>query len=316
LINIALIAFPDISLFHLSVPIAIFSDALEDQKQLFNVRVCAEKPGKIKSASGLNFEVQDTTSIINQADIIIIPSWLPHIVPSKEMINLLQHSHNCGKLIVGLCLGAYALAYSGLLDNIKATSHWKFNDDFITRFPQVKFDTNPLFIDSDNIITSAGSAAAIDCCLYIVKRFYGVKIANQVARIMVSAPERSGGQNQYIEQPLLQRPSDERIAKLVDHILLAISESYSLEQAAIFCSMSVRSFSRHFKLTYGVSFTIWLANMRLNHSLNLLESTNLPIIQISELSGFSSEQNFRKHFKQKFDTTPNTWRGLFKSTSE
>lgn len=89
------------------------------------------------------------------------------------MIELLLQAQQDGKLIVGLCLGAYALAYAGLLDNKQATSHWKYNSDFVNRFPKVKFDTNPLFIETDNIITSAGSAAAIDCCLYMVNVFMG-----------------------------------------------------------------------------------------------------------------------------------------------
>ncbi len=314
--EIAIVAYSGISLFHLAVPIAIFNDALAQQAPLFNVKVCAEHPGTITSANGLPINITESNAAIKQADIIIFPSWRPEITPSEEMVKLLQQAHQNGKLIVGLCLGAYALAYAGLLDNKQATSHWKYDSDFINRFPKVKFDSNPLFIETDNIITSAGSAAAIDCCLYMVKRFYGVKIANQVARIMVSAPERSGGQNQYIEQPLLTRASDERLAKLTDHILADLSQSYSLGQVANFCSMSVRSFSRHFKQINGISFITWLANMRLNHSLALLESTNLAITKISELAGFSSEQNFRKHFKQKFDTSPNAWRSLFKSAHE
>jgi len=314
--EIAIVAYSGISLFHLAVPIAIFNDALAQNTPLFNVKVCAEQLGTINSANGLTIDIKETTAAIKQADIIIFPSWLPDIKPSKELIELLLQANQAGKLIVGLCLGAYALAYAGLLDNKRATSHWKYNSDFVNRFPKVSFDSNPLFIESNNIITSAGSAAAIDCCLYMVKRFYGVKIANQVSRIMVSAPERSGGQNQYIEQPILERASDERLAKLIDHILADLSQSYSLTEVASFCSMSVRSFSRHFKQSNGVSFITWLANMRLNHSLALLESSNLAITQISEVAGFSSEQNFRKHFKQKFDTSPNAWRALFKSNNE
>ncbi len=262
--------------------------------------------------NGLNIDIKENTTAIEQADFIIFPSWHLNRQPSKQLFELVTKAHQQRKLFVGLYLGTYALAYMGLLDNKQATSHWKYNADFVSKFPQVNFKSHPLFIEDDNIITSAGSAAAIDCCLYIVKRFYGTTLANKVAQIMVSDPERSGGQNQYIEQPIIERASDERLAKLVDHILENISEQFSLADVANYCSMSVRSFSRHFKQIYSLNFTAWLTNARLNHSQALLESTNLPITQISALAGFSSEQNFRKHFKQHFDTTPNARRLLFK----
>jgi len=63
-------------------------------------------------------------------------------------------------------------AYAGLLDNKQATSHWKYNSDFVNRFPKVKFEANPLLIETDNNITSAESPTEIDCCLYMVKRLY------------------------------------------------------------------------------------------------------------------------------------------------
>jgi transcriptional regulator GlxA family with amidase domain len=310
--EIAIVAFEGISLFHLSVPIAIFKDAIPAQQKLFNIKVCADKTGTLQTADGLNITVAHNTEIIKQAGIVIFPSWQPDNPPSKQLTELINQAADSNKLIVGLCLGAYALAYAGLLDDKRATSHWKYADDFSKKFPKVLFETNPLFIAEHNIITSAGSAAAIDCCLYLVKQYYGVKVANQIARMMVSSPQRSSGQNQYIEQPILERPSDERMAKLIDHILADITNDYRLKDAAAYCSMSIRSFSRHFKSCYGVSFMPWLINARLNVSLELLESTNLPIAQISEQSGFSSEQIFRKHFKLRFDSTPNSWRCSFK----
>lgn len=313
MIEVAIVAFEGISLFHLSVPIAVFQDAMANHEKLFNVSVCSELPGKITSANNLGIEIENHISVIENADIVIIPSWIPATSPSPMLISQLLSASQSGKAIVGLCLGAYALAYSGLLNHKRATTHWQYVADFRQRFPQVNCDSNPLYIQEDNIITSAGSAAAIDCCLHIVKQQYGVKIANKVARTMVSSPERPGGQNQYIETPIIARPSDNRIAELVDHIMENIAEPFSLKRSATFCMMSVRSFSRHFAKINGISFTNWLINTRLNASLEMLEATDLAISTLSDRAGFSSEQIFRKHFKQRFDTTPQAWRKLFRS---
>ena len=313
MINVVIVVYNKISMFHLSVPTAIFNDAALNNEKLFDVKICAEQKGQLSFANGLSFIVEEDFSIIQHADMVIFPSWEPEIRPSTRLINLITNLSRNNKMVVGLCLGAYALGYAGLLNGKRATTHWKMSDDFPLKFPQIHFESNPLYIVQDNIITSAGSAAAIDCCLYIVKYFYGIKKSNHIARMMVSSPERDGGQNQYIEHPAIERASDERLVKLIEYIQTNLTDDYSIEWVASYCAMSIRSFSRYFKANQGISFKRWLNNLRLNRSQELLESTALSITHISEQAGFSSEQIFRKHFKQRFDTTPNAWRNLFRS---
>ena len=317
MIRVAIIAFEGMSLFHLSVPIAIFADApaqnTTNNTPLFEVTVCAESEGAIRSANGLGLQIEHNTAAISEADIIIVPSWNPDTPPSTPLTNALIHAHQQHKRIVGLCLGAYALAYCGLLDGKRATTHWRYGDDFAAKFPNVCLDINPLYIAQDNLITSAGTAAAIDCCLHLVKQVHGTKVANSIARLMVSSPQRSGGQKQYIENPTLKRPSDERMAKLIDLVLDNLTEAFPLERAAEICMMSVRSFSRNFKAANGISFTSWLINERLNHSLWWLESSSVSITKVAERCGFSSEQIYRKHFQTRYGTSPKAWQTQFKS---
>ena len=315
MIEVAVVAFEGISLFHLSVPLAIFRDAVPSEQKLFNVRVCSQTNRYVHLSDGLSIAIHHDISIIKQSDLIIVPSWLPNQVPSSQLQEQLIEAKKDKKLIVGLCLGAYSLAYSGLLDGLRATTHWKYGDDFKKRFPLLTCDINPLYIVEDNIITSAGSAAAIDCCLHIVKHYYSAKVANQIARVMVSSPERSGGQNQYIENPTIKKPSDARIANLIDLVLENISDNYTLNGAANYCMMSVRSFSQNFKSANGISFNTWLIDARLNYSLELLESTSLSVTEVSEKSGFSSEQIYRKHFFHKYGVAPKAWQKMFKSKS-
>lgn len=313
MINVAVVVYSGISMFHLSVPTVIFKDAIDKESPLFDVKICAETTGNMQFANGLGFVVEHDLSIISSADIVIFPSWSPEVKPSKPLIELLT-SLGHKQMIVGLCLGAYALGHAGLLNFKRATTHWKMSDDFPVQFPEVSFESNPLYIVQDNIITSAGSAAAIDCCLFIVKHYYGSKVANQIARMMVASPERSGGQNQYIEQPTLQKASDQRLAKLIAHIQSNLTDDYSIAWVASYCSMSVRSFSRYFLANQGSSFNAWLTNLRLSRSQELLESTSLSVTDVSQQAGFRSEQIFRKHFKKQFDTSPSAWRRLFRGS--
>ena len=309
--NIAVYIYEGISLFHISVPSAIFSDAFANEGSPFTVKFCADTPGAISTSCGISVNITCTLKALAVADILIFPSWDPQRIPNEELLNIIRGANDSGKIIVGLCLGAYLLAYAGILDNKQATTHWAYGNKLKQLFPKVIYREDPLYIIQDNIITSAGTAAAIDCCLNILKNLKGVKVANRISRVMVSAPQRSGGQKQFISRPVLSTSSDQRINQLVTKILGDLSVSYSLSDAAEKCYMSKRSFSRHFQLNFSLSFLEWLKQSRLHYSQELLESTTLTITQVSENSGFRTEQNFRKQFKLMFNISPKDWRKLF-----
>lgn len=315
-LQVVVVAFEGISLFHLSVPIAIFSDAQADNR-LFNVRVCASKTGELVSADGLRLFIEYDYAIAHQADILIFPSWQIDQHPTEALKAIIRERVAANRMVVGLCLGAYALAYCDVLNGKQATTHWRYSQDFQSRFPEVLLDCDPLYVVQSQLITSAGTAAAIDCCLFITKQLFGVNNANEVARLMVSAPLRNGGQNQYIKYSVPEpgsRQPDTLIGVLVSKVLADLTRQWSLRAAAEQCAMSERSFSRYFNAQFGVSFTRWLLNMRLNYSLELLEAGSLSIGRVSELAGFSSEQNFRKLFKQSFGVTPQLWKRQFAQT--
>jgi len=314
-LKIAIFAFKGISMFHLSVPIAIFQDAFAGSDTDFDVQVCSYSATEIKTSNGTALDVKHGIELLVKADVLIFPSWDTKERPSKALIDIVNAAYSQEKIIVGLCLGAYVLAHAGLLDHKEATTHWASGEDFSTRFPQVKYCADPLYIQQDNILTSAGSAAALDCCLFLLKNLSNSDVANHIARIMVSAPQRSGGQKQYISQPILTTASDMRINKLIETVLSAPAETVTLADAATYCAMSARSFSRHFKRHLSMSFSQWLLSVRLKKAQDMLLQSKLTIAQIALDSGFSSEQNLRKHFHKSFSTSPSKWRELFVTQS-
>jgi transcriptional regulator GlxA family with amidase domain len=145
-----------------------------------------------------------------------------------------------GAEIVGLCLGSFVLAYAGILDGKRAATHWEFENQFQSLFPHVQLDINALYVDDGNIITSAGTAAALDCCLYIIRQRFGSVVANQIARRMIVPPHREGGQAQFIAQPVPNDTRDARINCLIDYLQQHITEPHSLDSLAV-VSMSRRT---------------------------------------------------------------------------
>ncbi len=309
---VAVVAFNHFSPFHLSVPCIIFGDLLHDQK-LFELKIYAEESGPIQSHEGLSVQSSLSVEELAQADIIIVPSWRdPAEKPNQAMLDAMVEAHARGNQVVGLCLGTYVLAYAGLLKNHKAATHWEFEQDFISRFPDVDLDCNALYVDDDRLITSAGTAAGLDCCLYLVRQRYGSAIANKLARRMVIPPYREGGQAQFIERPIPFTTKDARINTLLDYLRNNLNKIHGLDELAEHSKMSRRTFTRQFYKATGMSVGGWLLSERLQRSQELLESTSLAIDAIAEQIGFQSTASLRQHFKDRFNVTPSEWRRTFR----
>lgn len=313
--TIAVIAFEGLSPFHLSVPCIVFGDdLLKLGAPRYRLSICGERTGPVRTMSGFNIDVEHDLRLLEEADTVILPAWCdPHQKPSAALMQALRAAHARGARIVGLCLGTFVLAEAGLLDGRAASTHWAWAGDFEQRYPQVALNQNALYIDEGDILTSAGTAAAIDCCLHIVRNDYGAEIANRIARRLVVAPHRHGGQAQYIEKPLPAAADADQLDVTINWAITHLNEPLSLERLADHAGMSLRSFTRHFKKKTGDTFTQWLLNHRLAAAQRLLETTPYSIEQISEMAGFGSTISLRQHFSRAFSISPASYRRQFRS---
>ncbi|EKO3407513.1 helix-turn-helix domain-containing protein [Vibrio fluvialis] len=309
--NVSVIVFNGFSPFHISVPSIVFGrDTLDEA--FFNLQFIAGEEGPILSDIGMEIHTRAKLDSLEKADIIIVPYWRTiDERPNVQLIEALRLAHVRGALIVGLCLGGYVLAYAGLLAGKRAATHWELERDFTQRFPETSLDTNALYVEDNGVITSAGTAAGIDCCLYVFRKYYSSTIANRIARRMVVPPYRDGGQAQFIEQPIPITTSDSRINELMERIRNDIGRKYTLDELADSVMMTRRTFTRKFHKATGMAFGEWLASERLNLAQDLLESTDLTIDQIVVKTGFSSVLVFRDKFKERYAVTPNRWRKTF-----
>lgn len=309
--KVGLFIYPNINPFHFSIPHIIFKLYIEE-KQLFDLKIFSLDGEPVQIDQSMIILPNGGLELMAEFDIVIIPGWdeLDHR-PDQSLIDVLNKAYKQGRQIVGLCYGTYALAYSGLLDGKKATTHWVAEEDFCQRFPQIHLDCDALYIEEQNIVTSAGTGASLDCCLYLVRKFYNAQIANKVSRIMVIPPHREGGQAQFIEQPVAKTGQDAQINILLDFLRKNLSKKHNIDDLAEQIHMTRRTFTRHFKKATGMTLVEWLNNERIRYSCVLLETTTLPIEKIAELSGFYSTMNFRKKFKEKYETSPNAWRKSF-----
>ena len=263
---IGLFVYPNINPFHFSIPHIIFNIKIED-KLLFELKIFSIDGQPVKTEQSMIIIPDGGIELIKSFDLVIIPGWddFNH-KPEESLIEGLNQAYQKGIKIVGLCYGTYALAYSGLLKNKKAATHWMAEQDFSERFPDIKLDRDALYVEDQRIITSAGTGAALDCCLYLVREMYNAQIANKVSRVMVIPPHREGGQAQFIEQPIANSSQDAQINVLLDFLRKNLAQHHGIETLAEQTHMTRRTFTRHFKKATGMTLVEWLNNERIRYS--------------------------------------------------
>jgi transcriptional regulator GlxA family with amidase domain len=306
--KIAVIAFDGITPFHLSVPGTVFRDA-----ENFDIKVCSADPSPLRTTAGFDITVPHGLQTLGRADIVILPTWYDDCRPaSSVLLDALRRAHRRGARIVGLCLGAFPLAEAGLLDGRSATTHWAWADTLAARHPAVTVDREVLYVD-DDVLTSAGVAAGLDCCLHLLRQLCGAETANHVARQLVVAPHRQGGQAQFIERPVPVSGSDDRFVQVLEWVNQRLAEHHSIDALARRAAMSRRNFTRHFRDATGTSFKQWLLNQRVAHAQRLLETTEASIEIVAQQVGFGSALSLRQHFRTALRTSPSDYRKLFRA---
>jgi len=235
--------------------------------------------------------------------------------PRLETIDALRAAYDRGARLMSICIGAFVLASSGLLDGRRATTHWRWAERMQQRFPKVRVDPDVLYIDDGQILTAAGTAAGIDLGLHVVRLDYGAEVANQVARRIVMPPHRDGGQAQYIEAPVPDVDDDDPIRATMAWIVEHLDEDMTVESLASRAAMSPRSFMRHFKAATGATPLDWIVRQRLHLAQRLLETTDLPLEIVADRAGFGSAVTMRHHFAQRLQTSPQQYRRTFRAAT-
>jgi transcriptional regulator GlxA family with amidase domain len=315
-ITVAVVAFDGISPFHLSVPCLVFG---EDRSEIgvppFRLLVCATLKGRLRTSAGFDIEVVHDLAALRRAAIVIVPSWRDTAErPPAALLDALQRAHRRGAQIVGLCLGAFVLADAGLLDGRGATTHWNYADAFASRYPAVRLDPDVLYVDHGDVLTSAGTAASLDCCLHLLRQRCGAELATRVARRLVVAPHREGGQAQFIEQPLPAAQRDDKFQPLLAWVVRHLDQAHSVDSLAGRVAMSRRTFTRRFRQTTGTTLLQWLLNQRLARARRLLETTDRAVEWVALEAGFGSAVSLRQHFAASLGTSPTRYRAQFQAS--
>ena len=263
--------------------------------------------------SGIVFQPTKTIETAPKLDTLIIPGGCGLRLPdvNRKVAQWIVEKAKETRRIASVCTGIYGLAPTGLLDNRRVTTHWRFVADVAKRFPRLRMEPNALFVKDGRFYSSAGITAGIDLALALIQEDFGSKMALGVAREMVVYLKRSGGQEQYSEPLQFQTNSSDRFAELVAWMVNNPSKGMSVESLASRASLSPRQFFRRFKEHFGSSPAVFVETLRLNEARRRLSAGEISIESLAESVGFNGADSFRRAFQRRFRITPSKYRRSF-----
>ena len=310
--RVAAVAFDGMAPFELGIVVEVFGLARPELGvPWYELTVCSPDPSPLRAVGGIGLVADHGLEAVAGADTVIVPAW-PRVgepVP-PALLDALRRAHADGARLVSICSGAFVLAATGLLDGRRAATHWRYADALRRLHPRVDVDEHVLYVDDGDVLTSAGSAAGIDLCLHVVRGDHGSAVANQVARRLVVAPHREGGQAQFIDRPVPDA-EDDRLQAAMAWALEHLHEPITVGQLAARAFMSVRTFTRQFRRATGASPMAWLIEQRVRASMTLLETTDQPVEWVGVASGFATPASYRRHFRRLAGVSPSQYRRSF-----
>ncbi len=313
---VTVLAFDGISPFHLSVPGMVFGrigTSLRDSAP-YRVVTCAERPGMLRTPGDFDIAVRHGPEAIDRADTVVIPSWDPALPVPEVIETALRRARERGARIVGLCRGSWVVAATGLADGREITTHWALAPDLSRTFPAVAVRADRLWTDLGDVVTSAGVAAALDCCLHLVRADHGARAATELARTLVLAPYRAGSQAQYIPLAVPEAADDDPIEHAMVWARTHLDHPIDLDGWARSALMSRRTFTRRFRDRTGSSPQRWLLEQRVDRARLLLESTDDTMDRIATETGLGTAINLRHHFHRALGLPPAAHRAQFRAS--
>lgn len=297
------------------IPPQVFGEAeSSDGRPVYDVAMASLDGGPVSTSLGYAIAPHGDASLLKGADTVIVPGTTmggprrDGTMPTdlaEALVSIRPRTR-----LVSICTGAFVLAAAGLLDGRPATTHWKYVEDFTRLYPAVELDEAVLFTDDGDVLTSAGLSAGVDLCLHLLRRDHGSEIANHVARHLVVPPWRDGGQAQYIERQVPERPEQSTAAARA-WALERLETPLRVPELARVARMSERTFTRRFRAETGESPTTWLIQQRVRYAQRLLETTELPVDAVAARSGLGSAASLRAHLRALAGVSPTAYRHTF-----
>jgi transcriptional regulator GlxA family with amidase domain len=314
---IEVLAYPAVQMLDVTGPLQVFASANDHVTAAGGVapyvlRVVAKGGQSVTASAGLGIAVGPLPPSGTALDTLLVAGGpgIDAAAADPVLVKWVGERANKARRVASVCTGAFLLAASGVLDGRRAATHWSCCAELARRFPDVRVESDPIFVRDGSVWTSAGVTAGIDLALALVEEDLGRTVALAVARYLVVFLKRPGGQAQFSATLSLQAAED-KFGALHDWIGKHLAGDISLPALARQAGMSERSFSRRYAEATGLTPVHAVERLRVEAARRLLSESRLPVKRICRRCGFGSEETMRRSFLRLLATTPQDYRARF-----
>lgn len=317
--RIEILAFPGVQLLDVAGPLQVFATTnviatKSGAAAPYDPRVIAPKDAPVTTSAGLGLLTAPLPRKPLALDTLLVAggAGVREASTDKALIKWVQSRAAQARRVASVCTGAFLLGAAGLLDGKRAATHWTECKELARRFPAIRVEPDPIFVQDGAVWSSAGITAGIDLALALVEEDIGREMALAVARHLVVFLKRPGGQAQFSAALSLQNAED-RFGALHQWISNHVGSELSLPTLARQAGMSERSFSRRYLEATGQTPARAVERLRVEAARRLLSDTRLPVKRIAARCGFGSEETMRRSFLRTLAATPQDYRARFSS---
>lgn len=313
--TVAMVLFPNFLLLDMAGPMEVFSIANRylAPTDHYVLSTIGTEHGPLRASNGVSVQADVH---IDQAcdgyDLLLVPGGPGAYNEKREPLLLwLRGAVARAERYGSICTGAFVLGHAGLLDGFRVTTHWHYTERLIKGFPKATVQTDQIFVEDRNLITSGGVTAGIDLALAVVAQDHGKKVAQDVAKVLLVVMKRQGGQAQFSPLMATVSPHETPITRVQTYVLEHLDEAFSVERMASLANMSARHFARLFAREVNMTPMEFLQSARIDHARSLLEACDAPLKTVAYKSGFGSVRHMRFLFSEKLGLTPAQYREQF-----
>jgi transcriptional regulator GlxA family with amidase domain len=287
--------------------------ALDGKAAAYEIIVIGLTGKRFVSETGLTLHSDVRADTTISLDTLIVPGGasMRSAKVAGATAALVARRANTVRRVASVCTGIFGVAPTGLLDNRRVATHWRFAEELARRHPKLRIDADAVFVKDGPFYSSAGITAGFDLALAMVEEDHGPRSALGVARELVVFFKRPGGQAQFSEPLQFQLESADQFPDLIAWIAAHLHHDLTVETLAGKVFLSPRQFTRTFTTAYGRPPATFVEEMRLAEASRRLSTRRVNLDAIARSVGYRSVDVFRRAFERRFGVTPRDYRARF-----
>ena len=320
--HVSVVALPDVAvstLFGIFDVMNALVNVSRAGTQPFQVDIVGEASGPLKLASGIPIDVQRSVDTVETSDIVIVPSvvlksrvWQTDRYP--RLVEWLRRMHQRGAVLCSACSGIFLIAETGLFDGNDATVHYDYAPQFAALYPTVPIHPERVLViagSRDELVSSGASTTWHDMTLYLIARFAGSTIAQDLAR-MFALQWHQDGLTPFIPFKGKSDHGDGEIQSAQEWLSKHFSVKNPVDEVIKRSKLSERTFKRRFVSATGLAPIAYVQRLRIEDAKRRLERTDAPVDDISWKVGYEDGAFFRRLFKRTTGLAPGAYRKRFR----